>query len=115
MAAVRIRPLDHLAVPDPVRQAVAADPDSVSRTLGYENLSHWLGADTGDYWISGKAGSSKSTLMKLACNHRGMTYALKALAGDQALGVALEISGTLLLHCKCLKVAFLDHSSKKLL
>ena len=78
-------------------------PNSISRTLGYGNLSWWLGVDAGYCWIRGKSGSGKSALMKLVRRHRGIRYVLKALAGDQALGVALEISGRLLLYCKRLK------------
>jgi len=33
----------------------------------YTSLPHWLEADQGIYWISGKAGSGKSTFMKFFC------------------------------------------------
>ncbi len=33
----------------------------------YTSLPHWLEADQGIYWISGKAGSGKSTFMKFLC------------------------------------------------
>jgi ATPase subunit of ABC transporter with duplicated ATPase domains len=33
-------------------------------TISWPSLAHWLRQDDGVYWISGKAGSGKSTLMK---------------------------------------------------
>ena len=32
-------------------------------------MQDWLLSRHGDYWVSGKAGSGKSTLMKFLCNH----------------------------------------------
>jgi hypothetical protein len=37
---------------------------STEEQLSWDNLSEWLKAGSGVYWISGKAGSGKSTLMK---------------------------------------------------
>jgi hypothetical protein len=34
------------------------------------SMHEWLKRGSGIYWISGKAGSGKSTLMKFLCNHR---------------------------------------------
>lgn len=34
------------------------------------NFVRWLNGDHGVYWISGKAGSGKSTLMKFLCQDR---------------------------------------------
>lgn len=38
--------------------------DSTAEQQTWSNLSHWLKADSGIYWVSGKAGSGKSTFMK---------------------------------------------------
>jgi hypothetical protein len=38
--------------------------NSTSEQLQWSNLSEWLKKESGIYWISGKAGSGKSTLMK---------------------------------------------------
>jgi ABC-type lipoprotein export system ATPase subunit len=38
--------------------------ESTPTQLSWSNLSHWLKEGDGVYWINGKAGSGKSTLMK---------------------------------------------------
>ncbi|KAN0116846.1 hypothetical protein V8E51_002823 [Hyaloscypha variabilis] len=48
----------------------------------------WLISGTGIYWVSGKAGSGKSTLMKLLCDHESTMAALKTWAEPGELGVA---------------------------
>jgi len=45
----------------------------------------WLEGESGIYWIAGKAGSGKSTLMKLITEHRETREALGAWAGDTDL------------------------------
>ncbi|KAM0710385.1 hypothetical protein Q7P35_002747 [Cladosporium inversicolor] len=45
----------------------------------------WLERGSGIYWIAGKAGSGKSTLMKLITEHRETQEALSVWAGDTVL------------------------------
>ena len=58
------------------------DPSSPS------NLPEWLRHQSGIYWINGKAGSGKSTLMKYLVAHPQTTELLKAWAGNQTLVTA---------------------------
>lgn len=48
----------------------------------------WLRDDSGIFWISGKAGSGKSTLMKYIADHDQTQAVLKQWAGDRPLVVA---------------------------
>ncbi|RSL57464.1 hypothetical protein CEP54_008277 [Fusarium duplospermum] len=48
----------------------------------WDDLSHWLRAGTGIYWISGKAGSGKSTLMKYLFSSTETKILLSEWAGD---------------------------------
>ena len=50
-----------------------------------ELLQNWLSSGTGVFHISGKAGSGKSTLMKLLCTHRRTHELLRSWAGDRKL------------------------------
>ena len=52
------------------------------------NIFDWLRKGTGTYWVSGKAGSGKSTLMKFFYSHRKTTAALKYWAAGSRLLVA---------------------------
>ncbi|GIZ38534.1 hypothetical protein CKM354_000195000 [Cercospora kikuchii] len=45
----------------------------------------WLQNDSGFYWVTGKAGSGKSTLMKYISAHRSTIEALKKWAGTRRL------------------------------
>ena len=45
----------------------------------------WLESGNGIYWLAGKAGSGKSTLMKLITEHRKTQEALRTWAGDTVL------------------------------
>ena len=58
------------------------DPSSCS------NLAEWLRNQNGIYWINGKAGSGKSTLMKYLVAHPQTTKLLKTWAGTQTLVTA---------------------------
>ncbi|KAL1640455.1 hypothetical protein SLS58_006953 [Diplodia intermedia] len=44
------------------------------------HLRHWLEAEAGIFWVSGKAGSGKSTLMKFLCRQHETTTALQRWA-----------------------------------
>jgi hypothetical protein len=56
------------------------DPDQ-----SWSNLVKWLREDSGVYWISGKAGSGKSTLMKYLYQDPRLMQALKLWAGEDRL------------------------------
>ncbi|KAI8671819.1 hypothetical protein NCS57_00658300 [Fusarium keratoplasticum] len=54
----------------------------------WDGLSHWLRAGTGIYWISGKAGSGKSTLMKHISSSGVTKTLLSEWAGDSPCTMA---------------------------
>lgn len=51
-------------------------------------FTEWLRSGTGTYWISGKPGSGKSTLMKYIVNHPETTLALKSWSKASNLTIA---------------------------
>ncbi|ESA43700.1 hypothetical protein GE21DRAFT_3580 [Neurospora crassa] len=53
----------------------------------WDDLSEWLRSGTGVYWICGKAGSGKSTLMKYLHDNPDTRAPLQAWAGDLPLTV----------------------------
>ncbi|KAL1634474.1 hypothetical protein SLS58_010670 [Diplodia intermedia] len=54
----------------------------------WADFGKWLGSDSSMYWITGKAGAGKSTLMKFIGNHKTTNEILRKLAGDRPLVVA---------------------------
>ena len=62
------------------------DPANDSRTWG--NLSLWLAQDSDLYWITGKAGSGKSTLMKYLHDNPKTQELLNEWAGDDPIVIA---------------------------
>ena len=52
------------------------------------SLLHWLRVSSGTYWISGRAGSGKSTLMKYLYQHEKTLTALETWAGEKKLVTA---------------------------
>ncbi|KAI4865845.1 hypothetical protein F4820DRAFT_276599 [Hypoxylon rubiginosum] len=54
----------------------------------WDNLSEWLQTNTGIYWVCGKAGSGKSTLMKYLHEHERTRSLLKEWAAGCPLTVA---------------------------
>ena len=52
------------------------------------SLLNWLRASSGIYWISGRAGSGKSTLMKYLYHHKKTLTALETWAGEKQLVTA---------------------------
>ncbi|KAM6540333.1 hypothetical protein FALCPG4_002051 [Fusarium falciforme] len=54
----------------------------------WDDLSHWLLAGAGIYWISGKAGSGKSTLMKYISSSVETKILLSKWAGDSPCTMA---------------------------
>ncbi|KAM7208211.1 P-loop-containing protein [Naviculisporaceae sp. PSN 640] len=55
---------------------------------GWGNFPLWLQSGTGVYWINGKAGSGKSTLMKFIAEHPKLRSHLSAWAGRDRLVVS---------------------------
>lgn len=55
------------------------------REAEWDDLSEWLRSGTGLYWICGKAGSGKSTLMKYLHDNPDTRAPLEAWAGDLPL------------------------------
>src|SRR5438128_492760 len=49
---------------------------------------NWLTRGSGTYWVQGKAGSGKSTLMKFICGHSETCRLLRHCAGDSKLVTA---------------------------
>ncbi|PVH72462.1 hypothetical protein DL98DRAFT_365557, partial [Cadophora sp. DSE1049] len=61
----------------------------LSRTFRpWSSFINWLEYEDGIYWISGKAGSGKSTLMRYICDQRRTETLLKAWAGPIPLTIA---------------------------
>lgn len=54
-------------------------------TLKWDNLAEWLKTGSGLYWLAGKPGSGKSTLMKYLSNHPQTTSLLKQWVGQSEL------------------------------
>ncbi|KAL2671366.1 hypothetical protein Neosp_013951 [[Neocosmospora] mangrovei] len=54
----------------------------------WDDLTAWLQGENGYYWISGKAGSGKSTLMKYVSSHPRTKTCLEAWASDEPLFIA---------------------------
>jgi hypothetical protein len=62
--------------------------DSLVTTLQSSSLVNWLKSDKGVYWVSGKAGSGKSTLMRHIYDNPKTRIYLKIWSGDAELDVA---------------------------
>ena len=54
----------------------------------WDDLSEWLRSGSGTYWVSGKAGSGKSTLMKYLYQHPEIQALLETWAPDRRLVMA---------------------------
>ncbi|KAF2450179.1 hypothetical protein P171DRAFT_438871 [Karstenula rhodostoma CBS 690.94] len=54
----------------------------------WSDLGQWLRQGHGVYWISGKPGSGKSTLMKFLSDNRNVKHMLGDWAGDRKLTIA---------------------------
>ncbi|KAI0386447.1 hypothetical protein F5Y04DRAFT_276054 [Hypomontagnella monticulosa] len=61
---------------------IFCDPEAEEKP--WSPFIQWLERGTGCYWISGKAGSGKSTLMKYVYHDRRTRAALRKWAGNQA-------------------------------
>ncbi|KAH6869681.1 hypothetical protein B0T10DRAFT_541623 [Thelonectria olida] len=65
----------------------ALKPPADRETVEWDDLSLWLRSGSEIYWISGKAGSGKSTLMKYLYNHDGTKTLLSNWAGSSPLTI----------------------------
>jgi serine/threonine protein kinase len=63
------------------------DTDTQEKRSWY-NFSEWLRKDAGIYWINGKAGSGKSTLMKFIVNHHKTSENLRYWSKQSPLTMA---------------------------
>jgi hypothetical protein len=64
--------------PNQIRESCSTPP----------RLNDWLVSQNGIFWVSGKPGSGKSTLMKWLCSHQQTMNSLKVWAGPKRLVTA---------------------------
>ncbi|KAL8824878.1 MAG: hypothetical protein Q9191_004758 [Dirinaria sp. TL-2023a] len=64
------------------------EPRHETRNLPWNNFIHWLRDGRGIYWVNGKAGSGKSTLMKYIYNHKMTSEVLSLWSGTKPVLVA---------------------------
>ncbi|KAF8851978.1 hypothetical protein BDZ45DRAFT_600666, partial [Acephala macrosclerotiorum] len=91
-----LRQLQYSAMTSRYEDVIEAHPktfewafcDSTAEQCSWSNLSHWLQRGNGVYWICGKAGSGKSTLMKHIFDDERTTTFLKTWAGSTPLVIA---------------------------
>ncbi|KAL8797113.1 MAG: hypothetical protein Q9195_000580 [Heterodermia aff. obscurata] len=86
-----LRSLHFKAIKSRESQIVPANTKTLTWLLdpcSGSNLSNWLESQRGIYWINGKAGSGKSTLMKYLVAHPQTTKLLKTWAGNRTLVTA---------------------------
>lgn len=62
--------------------------DPVRNSRPWSSFINWLQYENGIYWINGKAGSGKSTLMRYICDQRLTMTLLKAWSGATPLTIA---------------------------
>lgn len=62
------------------------DPDE--QVLGWPSFPGWLEKNAGVYWITGKPGSGKSTLIKYIFQSPQLIHHLKNYAGNSPLALA---------------------------
>jgi len=74
------RPMRHANIPEAYTNTLQWIYDSA--------LAHWLREKDGMFWVSGKPGSGKSTLMKFMAHHHTTRSRLQAWADSQPLVIA---------------------------
>lgn len=96
----RRQPERHKSVPKAHRQTFSWILDPLNRHIEASKLRLWLQqTDTGIFWVSGKPGSGKSTLMKFVADHEETRKFLSTWAQGRKLIVASHYfwwSGTVL-------------------
>lgn len=94
------QPERHKSIPKAHRETFSWILDPLNRDNEASKLRQWLQrTDTGVFWVSGKPGSGKSTLMKFVADHEETRKALSAWAHGQKLIIASHYfwwSGTVL-------------------
>ncbi|KAI0541015.1 hypothetical protein GGR58DRAFT_498633 [Xylaria digitata] len=75
------RPVRHDIIPQ-------AHSDTFQWTFKNSSLSDWLCSDSGIFWVSGKAGSGKSTFMKFLASHPQTRESLARWTGSKVLVTA---------------------------
>ncbi|PMD20659.1 hypothetical protein NA56DRAFT_659659 [Hyaloscypha hepaticicola] len=79
----------HQAIPEAHRQTFRwVLQDSQQEDCRWSNFVEWLRTGSGLYWISGKAGSGKSTLMRYIFNDKKTRQDLSHWAGNSSLEIA---------------------------
>lgn len=64
------------------------DTNQYAQGRRWDSFGDWLKVGKGIYWINGKAGSGKSTLMKYIVNHHRTSSLLRNWAGDSKLCIS---------------------------
>ncbi|KAH8744192.1 hypothetical protein F5883DRAFT_29535 [Diaporthe sp. PMI_573] len=91
------RPIRHQNIPEAHRRTFEwalkhpfdqAAEDASSYKAGQGNTLQWILSGRGVFWVSGKPGSGKSTLMKFLADHRSVRDALASWAAPQPIYVA---------------------------
>lgn len=72
-----------------------------ARQQKWTNFSEWLEGNSRLYWVTGKAGSGKSTLMKYLYGDKRTMDHLKNWAVGIPLVTAAFFFGTLVYRCRC--------------
>ncbi|KAI0386886.1 hypothetical protein F5Y04DRAFT_288693 [Hypomontagnella monticulosa] len=68
---------------------IYSDPiEAANPTHSWSSFKDWLAYGTGIYWITGKAGSGKSTLMKMLCQDMRTTALLESWSGSTPIVTA---------------------------
>ena len=72
---------------EPSRSASDSDDQSeeTQKEPHWDSFSEWLRTGNSVYWINGKAGSGKSTLMNYVCNHEKKEEYLKQWSANKRL------------------------------
>ncbi|KAI0194731.1 hypothetical protein EV127DRAFT_359234, partial [Xylaria flabelliformis] len=75
------RPVRHSTIP-------RAHKNTFHWAFEYSQLSNWLSSGTGVFWVSGRAGSGKSTFMKFLADHSQTRKLLERWADSKDLVIA---------------------------
>jgi len=85
------RPARHESIPDAHQRTftwIFDSPTPSSSTPGGSHFSKWLRTGDAIFWISGRPGSGKSTLMKFTADHKSTRNILSEWAAPRSLVIA---------------------------